>query len=100
MPKKIPTLSAPDTVDVLTSFPVTGKDFPKKTSVFVIVNRVAPPFGREPSVLTETDAKGNLAVAAKVSVVGTYELTACIHTKQRGGRWDCRSVEPEEVEAT
>ena len=100
MPKKTPKLNAPATVGVGAPFGVTGEDFPKNTAVFIISNQIAPIFrGDQPSLLTETNAAGELEVTNRLTQAGTYVISATVHMKKRGGSWDSRSVEPITVEA-
>ncbi len=100
MPKKTPVLSAPATVVVNEPFQVTGTGFPRTTPVFIITNQIAPIFrGDQSTLLTETSAAGSLAVTNKLTQVGTYVISATVHSKKKGGSWDSRSVTPIEVVA-
>jgi hypothetical protein len=100
MPKKTPSLSMQASVEVNAPLVITGKDFPKKTSVFIVVTQIAPKFDSLfPSVLVKTDNDGSLEATTVLTETGTFELSACIHTRKKGGRYDCNSVVPKVVEA-
>ncbi len=99
MPKKTPKLNAPASVAVNTPVQITGSGFPRSTAVIVVVDQIAPIFGREPSLLDKSDKAGAILVTAVFTKVGIYEIHPCIRVKRKGGSWNCRSVTPITVEA-